>query len=85
MEEGGGSAESEGEVTVVVEDDHPHSEYVVEQPKLLLADPVEPRPEKEPLPPSLTNSGNHCPSTSSINVSHSCISHGDYTIHVQKL
>jgi len=63
VEEGGGSAESEGEVTVVVEDDHPHSEYVVEQPKLLLADPVEPRPEKEPLPPSLTNSGNHCPST----------------------
>jgi len=85
VEEGGGSAESEGEVTVVVEDDHPHSEYVVEQPKLLLADPVEPRPEKEPLPPSLTNSGNHCPSISSINVSYLCISHGDYTIHVQKL
>ena len=63
-EEGGGSGDSEGEVTVVVEDayDHPQAEFVAEQPKLLLADPIEPRPEKEPLPPSLTNSGDHYPS-----------------------
>lgn len=49
--------ESEGEEDVTVVEEHPPREFVVEQPKLLLADPVEPMPEKEPLPPSLSNTG----------------------------
>lgn len=52
--------ESEGEedvMVVVEEEEHPPREFVVEQPKLLLADPVEPMPEKQPLPPSLSNTG----------------------------
>ena len=45
-------------MTVVMEEEeHPPREFVVEQPKLLLADPAEPMPEKQPLPPSLTNTG----------------------------
>lgn len=50
-------SESEGEEDVTVVEEHPPREFVVEQPKLLLADPVEPMPEKEPLPPSLSNTG----------------------------
>ena len=42
---------------VMEEEEHPPREFVVEQPKLLLADPAEPMPEKQPLPPSLSNTG----------------------------
>lgn len=56
QEEEGRESEGEEDMTVVVEEPPPR-EFVVEQPKLLLADLVEPMPEKEPLPPSLSNTG----------------------------
>ena len=47
-------------MTVVMEEEErPPREFVVEQPKLLLADPVEPMPEKQPLPPSGDQTGFH--------------------------
>ena len=53
---------SDGDMTEEEEEDTatgtmPRRQYVPDQPKLLLHEPpVDPLPEKEPLPPSVTNS-----------------------------